>query len=81
MEYERRYSKSATKYLSTQTETMRKRLKYAIQALPEGAVKSLNGRSGYRLTVGGFRVLFHRDDDAHIIWIDDIGPRGDIYKK
>ncbi len=45
-------------------------------ALAADVVK-LKGREGYRLRVGGYRVIFRRDSDR--LSILDIGPRGDIY--
>lgn len=40
-------------------------------------VTILVGRTGKRLRVGDFRVLFVETDDSIIV--DDIGPRGRIY--
>lgn len=80
MIYNINYSRAAEKYLDSQTQTVRKRIMDAVDDLPEGNVKKLNGREGYRLTVGGFRVLFDYIDKSTIDIIA-IGPRGDIYKK
>jgi len=43
-------------------------------------VRKLHGRKGYRLAIGGFRVLFEYID-SHTIDIVAIAPRGDVYKK
>jgi mRNA interferase RelE/StbE len=43
-------------------------------------VKSLRGRTDWRLRVGAWRILLRMDADAKIIVIHDLGPRGDIYK-
>lgn len=40
-------------------------------------VKRLQGREGFRLRVGDWRVIF--DDDGNVLAILDIGPRGGIY--
>ena len=80
MGYNVRYSRTAEKYLDSQTKTVRKRIMDAIDDLPEGNVKKLQGREGYRLTIGGFRVLFDYINSTAID-IMAIGPRGDIYKK
>ena len=40
----------------------------------------LKGRSGYRMRVGGLRLLFERDDEAHVIDVLRIAPRGGVYK-
>jgi len=41
-------------------------------------VKKLKGRSGYRLRVGDWRVVF--DDNGDVLDILAIGPRGSIYE-
>jgi len=52
----------------------------AIDDLPKGNVKKLQGRKGYRLTIGGYRVLFDYVDSSTIDVVT-IAPRGDVYKK
>ncbi len=44
-------------------------------------VARLRRRSGFRLRVGGWRVIYERDDEAREIRILRIGPRGDVYKE
>ena len=80
MAYKVKYSKSAEKYLDSQTKSVRKRIMDAIDELPKGNVRKLQGREGYRLTIGGFRVLFDYINES-IIDIITIAPRGDVYKK
>ena len=41
-------------------------------------VKRLQGREGYRLRVGEWRIIF--DDDGAVLAILAIGPRGGIYE-
>jgi mRNA interferase RelE/StbE len=41
-------------------------------------VKKLQGRDGYRLRVGDWRVIFDRD--GVVLAILEIGPRGSIYE-
>jgi mRNA interferase RelE/StbE len=54
----------------------------AIERLPTGDIKRLSGRRGeYRLRVGGWRILFERDDEARLIRVIDVRPRGDAYKR
>lgn len=43
-------------------------------------IKKLVGRSGYRLRVGDWRILFEKDDEIRIISIEAIKARGDAYK-
>ena len=86
MEYSAEYRRAAEKYLDSQTRSTQTRIMDAVDALPKGDVRKLQGREGYRLTVGGFRVLFDYTDKLTIdgkIIVDviAIGSRGDIYKK
>jgi len=78
MAYRIRYSRAAEKYLDNQTQAIRIRIMDAIDKIPKGT-KKLKGRDGYRLAVGGFRVLFEYVDDTTIDVVA-IGSRGDIYK-
>ena len=41
-------------------------------------VKRLQGRDGYRLRIGNYRVLF--DQDGVVLTIQRVGPRGSIYE-
>lgn len=72
------YSKQAIKFLSKQDKPTKIRIVNAINNLPEGDVKKLQGQEGYRLRVGDYRVLF--DYTGKIIYIEKIGNRGQIYK-
>lgn len=40
-------------------------------------VKKLQGREGYRLRVGNWRVIF--DENGEVLDILDIGSRGNVY--
>ena len=87
MEYSVKYSKSAEKYLDSQSTSIKKRIMDAVDELPKGNVRKLQGREGYRLTIGGFRVLFDYIDEPKdylqqpYIDVITIAPRGDVYKK
>ena len=54
------------------------RIVNAINNIPNGDVKKLQGQDGYRLRVGDYRILF--DYTGKIIYIEKIGNRGQIYK-
>lgn len=72
-------AKPAQKYIKTCDKPTKQRLKAAIEKLPAGDVKKLQGyQNEYRLRVGDLRVLFSMDGDTIII--ADILPRGQAYK-
>lgn len=73
------YKKKAVKYIASCNSSTKKRLKESIEYLPLGDVKKLRGfDSEYRLRVGELRVLFSVQNG--IITINDIKPRGQVYK-
>lgn len=39
----------------------------------------LQGRPGYRLRVGDWRVIYEVDDDRLLILVLKVGPRGGVY--
>jgi len=47
---------------------------------PHSNVKKLQGRSGFRLRVGTWRLIYEIQDDQLIILVLKVGSRGDIYK-
>lgn len=74
------YSKKTVKYINSVDKTTKKRLKEAIEKIPLGDIKKLQGiENGYRLRVGDLRVLLSIEDDT--IYIDNIIPRGQAYKR
>lgn len=74
------YSKKAVKYINSTDKATKKRLKEAIEKIPLGDIKKLQGvKDGYRLRVGDLRVLFTIEED--LIYIDNIIPRGQAYKR
>ncbi len=72
-----RYSKQAEKFLKRQDVVTRKRIRNAIQELPSGDVKKLQGRNGYRLRVGDYRVIF--DNVGNVVYVERIHNRGQVY--
>ncbi len=80
MKYEIKYEKRCLKYLKKLDRNTQLRIIKAINTLPDGDVKKLQGEiNNYRLRVGDFRVIFSKDDKQLIILIIEIGPRGDVY--
>lgn len=83
-----RYSKAAAKAISSMDKATKERIRAGILGLtqkpPQGDIKPLQGyRDGrQRLRVGGYRIIykFGVDGQVEILYIINIGPRGDIYK-
>jgi mRNA interferase RelE/StbE len=79
-----RYSKPAAKALLKMPTNAAKLIRKKIEQYasnPESMannVKKLQGRDGYRLRVGDWRVIFDRD--GVVLDILEIGPRGSIYE-
>lgn len=82
------YSRDALKFLGKLDQKSVKRIRTAIDGLtkkpPEGDIKQMKGYSDgrHRLRVGGWRIIYRYDlsDKLEVLFIMDIGNRGDIYK-
>ncbi len=72
------YSKQALKFLKKQDKSTQIRIISVINALPAGDIIKLQGREGYRLRVGNYRVIF--DKHGEVLMIEKIDNRGQIYK-
>ncbi len=46
---------------------------------PHNNVTKLQGRAGYRLRIGDWRVIYELRDDRLELWALEVGPRGAIY--
>lgn len=83
-----RYTKAALKFLARADKPTVTRIRMARQGLthkpPEGDIKTMQGFSDgrQRLRVGKYRVIYKYsvDNKLEIVYIIDIGSRGDIYK-
>jgi len=79
-----RYNKAAVKVLTKMPSNTALLIRTKIEQYasdPESLannVKKLQGRDGYRLRVGDWRVIFDRD--GVVLDILEIGPRGSIYE-
>ena len=72
--------KEAAKHIGRMDRAVKQRLKNAIERLPAGDVKKLQGvKEEYRLRVGDLRVIFSVRNDTLII--KDVLPRGEAYKR
>ena len=47
---------------------------------PNHAVTRLPGRSGYRLRVGDWRIIFEFEDDILRIVVMKVAPHGEVYR-
>ena len=79
--------RDAAKYLNRLPEDSRNRIKALLKelenrAIDQQGVKPMLGEwAGYhRLRAGKFRIIFWFNDRDDIVYVDHIGPRGDIYK-
>lgn len=83
-----RYSKDSLKFLSKLDKKSVARIREAINGLtlepPVGDIKVMQGFSDNRkrLRVGAWRVIYKygQENEIEILFIIDIGNRGDIYK-
>ena len=82
------YAKAAVKALHEMDKPTKSRIKAGIEGLakipPEGDIKPMKGVSDgrLRLRIGKYRVVYKYllDNTLAILYIMDIGSRGDIYK-
>ena len=85
--YRVEFYKQAARYYEILDAKVRRRINEAIENMaqnpPEGPhIKRLKGKleGKYRYSVGGLRVIYAVDEDHEIIYVEAIGPRGDVYK-
>lgn len=77
------YSRLALKQLKAIPQAIATRIRSKIEQYAAdptslaGNVCKLQGREGYRLRVGDYRVIF--DDDGNVLDILGVGPRGSVY--
>lgn len=79
------YTTKAIKKLKKLDSKVKKQIITAINNLPAGDIKLLQGYSDgrKRLRVGNYRIIYKKDvnNNVQILLVLDIGVRGDIYKK
>ena len=83
MNYDVMILRRAQKELAGLHEPVYSKAKFAIQKLgddarPRGSRK-LSGRNGWRIRVGGYRVVYEIDNSNHSVTILHIGHRRDVY--
>jgi mRNA interferase RelE/StbE len=80
------YKKRALKGLARMPAALRERAREALALLAANGdsqgldVRPLQGRDGFRLRIGDWRLLYEVDRGRLIILVVEVGPRGDVYK-
>ena len=80
------YRRSTVRALGRLPRNVAHRIRSRIEQLaqnpyaPDNNVTKLQGRDGYRLRVGDWRVIYDLNDEQLIVLILRIGPRGSIYQ-
>ena len=75
--------KRAKKFIDRLPVNERKRIVNAIEQLPNGGdIKKLKGHDTLlRLRIGNYRIIYSIDNGKCIIYVIDIGNRGEIYHR
>jgi mRNA interferase RelE/StbE len=79
-------TKAFDKALARLPATWQKRIVAKIRAVaadpyaPNNNLTKLQGREGYRLRVGGWRVIYELHDDRLAMLVLEMGPRGGMYR-
>ncbi len=80
--------KQAIKYLQKLSSNQKEKIKTALQKLAVSpsnypkAISMVGKWAGYkRIRIGSFRAIYWFDSSENKIYVDHIGPRGDLYKK
>ncbi len=78
------WSLPALKYLAQLPRNRRDQIRARVAAMTDNPfghqVRKLKGRDGYRLRVGGYRVIFTIDKRAGTILVVTVAPRGRAYR-
>lgn len=83
MNYKLTFEKSAEKFIRKQDKLQQSRIMKALLQLPgKGDIKHLAGTGGlYRVRISELRAIFSINEDARIVNIESIGPRGQVYNR
>ena len=75
------YSKQSVKAISRMDKNLKLRIKNAVELIPKGDIKKLQGHGKlYRLRIGDWRIVFSYPDNE-TVFIEKICPRGEVYKE
>ncbi|RYE28638.1 MAG: type II toxin-antitoxin system RelE/ParE family toxin [Sphingobacteriaceae bacterium] len=84
MFYKINFSKLAFKELAKIPEPYYSNIKQVIYNLPENprpqGYKSLKGRTGFRIRVGNYRIIYDIIDTVLVVNVITIGHRKDVYQ-
>jgi mRNA interferase RelE/StbE len=85
MPYRLEFVPSAVRELAKAPQDVRRRLVRAIAQLenqprPAGARVLRGDQSGMRIRVGDYRVLYDVDDEAMVVTVGRVAPRGRAYR-
>jgi mRNA interferase RelE/StbE len=84
--YSIEFSKQSRKCLAAMPATTSRLIQSKIEQLASDPfaqnnnVKKLEGRPGYRLRVGNWRVIYEIQESRIVVYVLAIAPRGGIYK-
>jgi mRNA interferase RelE/StbE len=85
--YRLEFYKQAARYYSKLDVKTQRRINTAIDEIIKNPlegphIKKLKGRleGKYRYNLGGLRVIYYVDVNKKNIYVEAIGPRGDVYK-
>ena len=77
----------AVRYLKKLPQDQQARIKHVLNEMSNDPFRLSNVKNmvgdwaGYqRMRVGSTRIIFWVDKDKKIIYVDHVGPRGDVYK-
>lgn len=75
--------KKAKKFIDKLPKNERLRVAKAIEQLPNGEdIKKMKGHSNLlRLRVGEYRIIYTVDNGELIVYVVDVGNRGEIYNR
>ena len=85
--YQLKYRRQARNYLARLPIKIKSKIVDKLHEIKENPddpnldVNKIKGKSGYRLRVGQYRIIYTRHRDELIIEVVKIRPRGDIYKR
>ena len=85
--YQLKYRRQARNYLARLPIKIKSRIVDKLHKIKENPddpnldVDKIKGKSGYRLRIGQYRIIYTRYRDELIIEVVKIRPRGDIYER